>query len=147
MLKVIKRTFHKTTQMTRMIIRSPLRRHVKSRFPHMNVTRIDDAVSVDPLFANYKSMYHGHTMAQVFFGTMSHTILVYGMKSKGEFPKIYQDYVSDHGATSALRRDIAQEEQSEVVQEIDKDYKIKDQFTEPYYILSRIQWSQIQSDI
>ena len=109
-LPVVKKTLEKTTQMVKMIIRYPLRRHVKSRFPHMNVTRIDKAVLTDPLFSNCRSMYHGYTMAQVFFGTKSHTIFMYGMRSKVEFPRAYKDYIRDHGAPSALRRDNAKEE-------------------------------------
>src|SRR5688572_19017040 len=53
-LEVVKKTLKNTTQMAHMIIRYPLRRHVKSKFPHMNVTRIDETVSTDPLFANCK---------------------------------------------------------------------------------------------
>src|SRR5687767_8089351 len=101
-----------------MIIRHPLRRHVKSKFPHMNVTRIDETVSTDPLFANRKSLFHGYTAAQVFLGTKSHAIFLYGIKSKGEFPKVYKDFIRDHGAPSSLRRDNANEEQSEHVLDI-----------------------------
>ena len=90
-MNVIKKTLDKTTQMARMIIRQPLRRHVKSRFPHMNVSRIDEPISIDPMFANCKSIYHGFTAAQIFYGTKSHTIFVFGIKSKGEFPKVYKD--------------------------------------------------------
>ena len=85
-------------------------RHIKPRFSHMNVTRIDETVSTDPLFANCKSIFHGHTAAQIFFGLKSHTIFVYGIKSKGEFPNIYRDLIRDQGTPSALRRDNAQEE-------------------------------------
>jgi len=58
---------------------------------------------------------------------------VYGIKSKGEFPKVYKDFIRDHGAPSALRRDNAKEEQSESVQEINREFMIKDQYTEPYH--------------
>jgi len=119
--------------MAKMIIRYPLRRHVKSRFPHMNVTRIDEAVSTDPLFSNCKSMYHGYTMAQIFFGTKSHTIFIYGMNSKGDFPRAYKDYIREHGAPSALRRDNAKEDNSEEVLDINREFIIKDQYTEPYH--------------
>ena len=114
-LKIVKRTLARATQMARMIIRQPLRRHVKARFPHLNVTRIDEPVSIDPMFSNCRSIHHGFTAAQVFFGTKSHTSFVYGIRSKGEFPKVYKDFIRDHGAPSALRRDNAKEEQSEVV--------------------------------
>ena len=130
---VVKKTLAKTTQMAKMIIRHPMRRHVKSRFPHMNVTRIDEPVSTDPMFSNCKSIFHGYMAAQIFYGTKSHTIFVYGIKSKGEFPKVYKDFIRDHGAPSALRRDNAKEEQSEIVKDIHREYMIKDQLTEPYH--------------
>ena len=132
-LDIVKKTLEKTTQMARIIIRHPMTCHVKSRFPHMNVTRIDEPVSTDPMFANCKSIYHGYVAAQVFYGTRSHTVFVYGIKSKGEFPKVYRDFIRDQGAPSALRRDNAKEEQSEVVMEINREYMIKDQLTEPYH--------------
>src|SRR5688500_5221910 len=118
--------------MARMIIRHPLRRYIKSRFPHMNVTRIDETVSTDPLFTNCRSIYHGYMAAQIFYGTKSHAIYIYGIKSKGEFPNAYRDYIRDHGAPSALRRDNAKEEQSGLIKDINREYMIKDQYTEPY---------------
>ena len=132
-VNIVKKTLAKTTQMARKIIRQPLRRHVKARFPHLNVTRIDEPISTDPMYSNCRSIYHGFTAAQVFFGLKSHTIFVYGIKSKGEFPRVYKDFIRDHGAPSALRRDNAKEEQSEEVQDINREYMIKDQYTEPYH--------------
>lgn len=55
----------------------------------MNVTRIDETVSADPLYANCKSISHGYTAAQIFFGTKSHTVFVYEIKSRSEFPIVY----------------------------------------------------------
>ena len=132
-LNVIKKTLQKTTQMAKMTIRHPMRRHVKSRFPYMNVTRIDEPVSTDPMFSNCRSIYYGYTAAQIFYGTKSHTIIVYGIKSKGEIPKVYRDFIREHGAPSALRRDNAREEQSEEVKEINREFVVKDQLTEPYH--------------
>lgn len=77
----------------------------------MNVFRTDEIVSTDPLFANAKSIYHGYTCAQVFFGLKSHMINVYDMKSKNNFPKVYKDFIREQGCPSALRRDNAKEEQ------------------------------------
>ena len=51
---------------------------------------------------------------------------------KGEFPKVYRDFIRDQGAPSALRRDNAREEQSELVKEINREFMIKDQYPEPY---------------
>lgn len=131
-IKVIQKTLEHTTQMARMIIRTPLRRHVKSRIPWMNVNRLDETVSTDPMFANCKSMYHGYIGAQVYYGCVSHNINVYGLKSKGEFPRTYRDFIREHGAPSTLRRDNAKEEQSQEVQDIHRDLLIKDAFSEPH---------------
>ena len=46
---------------------------------------------------------------------------------------MYRDFIRDHGAPSALRRDNAKEEQSEAVKDINREFNIKDQFTEPYH--------------
>ena len=59
----VKKTLKKTTQLAMMVIRYPLRRRIKSRFSHLNLTKIDEVVSTDPLFANCKSVYHVYTVA------------------------------------------------------------------------------------
>src|SRR5688500_20329216 len=97
-----------------MIFKALLERHIKPRFPHMNVTRINETVSTDPLYANCRSIYHGFTMAQIFFDTKSHTFYVYEIKSRAEFPNIYKDFIREHGAPSALRRDNARSEERRV---------------------------------
>ena len=126
-LHVVKKTLERTTQMARMSIRQPLRRHIKSRLPHMNVFGMNKTFSTDPFFANVKSIYHGYLGAQVFYGTKSHTIFIYGFRKKGEFPKLYREFIREHGAPSALRRDNAKEEQSEEVMDIHRELFIKDQ--------------------
>ena len=132
-INIIQETLKRTTQLAKMVIRYPMRRHIKSRAPHLNVFRIEETISTDPLFANVKSIYHGYTCAQVFFGLKSHMINVYGMRSKGNFPEVYRDFIREQGCPSALRRDNAKEEQSEEVLKIHRDLFIKDQFTEPYH--------------
>ena len=53
------------------------------------------------------------------------------MDNTWEFPQKYRDFIRDHGAPSALRRDNAQEECSEEVDKIHQELFIKDQFSEP----------------
>lgn len=132
-LRVIKKTLQRTTQMAKMTLRHPLQRHIKPRNSHMNVTRIDETFSTDPFFANVKSVYHQYIGAQMFYGTKSHTIFIYEFRKKGEFPKLYRDFIREHGAPSTLRRDNAKEEQSEEVIEINRELLIKDQYTEPHH--------------
>src|SRR5687768_5511993 len=101
--------------MAKMIIKSPMSRHIKARNPHMNVTRVDETVSTDLLFSNCRIIWHGFTAAQIFFGTKSHTIFVYRIRLRAEFPNVYKDFIRAQGAPSALRRDNAQEEKGEQV--------------------------------
>ena len=86
-VSVVKDTLRKTTQMAKMIIKTPMSRHIKARNPHMNVTRVDETVSTDPLFSNCKSIWHGFTAAQIFFGTKSHTILSMGSSQEQNFQR------------------------------------------------------------
>ena len=132
-LDIVKKTLQCTTQLARMVIRAPLRRHFKPRAPFANVSRLEEAVSTDPKFANCRSLHHGYTGAQVFYGINSHCINVYGFKSKSEFPRIYKDFIREEGAPSILRRDNAKEEASEEVLQINRDLFIKDGFSEPYH--------------
>ena len=125
-LDIVKATLASTSQLTRMVIRYPLRRHYKSRAPFLNVHRLDEVVSTDPFFANCPSLHHGYLGAQVFYGLTSHCIDVYGFKSKGEFPTLYRDFIRENGAPSTLRRDNAKEEQSTAVQDIHRELYIKD---------------------
>ena len=130
-LEVVQKTLENTTQLAKMIVRFPLRRHVRARFKWANVHRIQETVSTDPLFSNVKSAFDGFTGAQVFYGCTSHCIHVYGIKSKGEFHQVYRDFIREHGAPSVLRRDNAKEENNVAIQSIQRELLIKDEYIEP----------------
>ena len=117
----IKDTLKRSTQLAKMTIRFPLQRHQKSRFSFLRSNKLEETVSTDWKFANCKSIGHGHTGMQVFFGLKSRCINVYGGKSKSEFPDLYRDFIRDHGAPSSLRRDNALEEQSQKVDAIHRE--------------------------
>ena len=131
-VKVIKKTLDMTTQLAKMIIRNPLRRHVKNRVPKRMSTRIDETVSTDPMFANVPSIFYGFLGIQVFFCHKSHCIMMEGFKSKGEFPNLYKDFLREHGNPSTLRRDNSKEQCSEEISEINRDRGIRDEYSEPY---------------
>ena len=105
---------------------------MKSRLAFIQAKRLEEVVSTDPMFANCRCLGYGYTGAQVFYGLKSTQIDVYGFRSKGEFPQLYRDFIKEHGAPSALRRDNAKEEQSAAVDEIHRELFIQDQFSEPY---------------
>ena len=93
-----------------MIIRHPLRRHVKNRAPKCLSTRIDETVSTDPMFANVPSIFHGFLGLQAFFCGESKCIMIEGFKNKGEFPNLHMDFMRKHGTPSILRRDNSKEQ-------------------------------------
>ena len=67
-LRVISKTLSRTTQMAKMVIRYPLRRHVRSRMSFMRAQRLNETVSTDPMYANCRCLGHGYTGIQVFYG-------------------------------------------------------------------------------
>ena len=67
-IEVIKKTFAKTTQFARNIIRLPFRTHLKSRFPALNVRRRNKPVATDTVWADEPAIDDGSTAAQVFVG-------------------------------------------------------------------------------
>ena len=109
-----------------------MRRHFKARHPALNVHRLSEVVSTDPIFSNCKAIGDGSIGAQVFYGLSSKCIDLFGFKRKSEFPRCYKDFIRNNGAPSALRRDNAKEEQSEEIGGIQRQYLIKDQFSEPH---------------
>lgn len=83
-------------------------------------------------FANCASA-DGYTCAQVFYGLTSQCINVYGMKSEHEGFARYQDFLREEGAPYGLRRDNSKMQSSVKFTEMNRDYMIEDQFTEPYH--------------
>ena len=76
----------------------------------------------------------------------SRVINIYGMKSKSEFPQVYADFLRSEGIPTVLRRDNANEEDSDAVKRLNRQYLVKDEYTEPYHPqqnpveLNAIQW-------
>ena len=128
-LETIRKTLEATTQLAITVFRYPLRRHRKSRFAWLSATRLQETVSTDDKKFSSRQ-YGGEGYAQVFYGTVSRMINVYGMKRKGDFPKVYRDFIREEGIPSVLRRDQAKYEDSEVVRDIQREFMIKDSFSE-----------------
>ena len=132
-LEVIRKTLECTTQLARMTLRVPLRRHLKARFPWLNVNRLDEVVSVDPFFANCRSLSHGFHGAYLFMGLDSRFLSVYGFCPKGrDFPAILRDYYRNEGAPSVLRTDNGKDLTSNAVKEILREYHTKEHYSEAY---------------
>jgi hypothetical protein len=130
-IQVVRETLKRTTRAAKAIIRLPFIRHIAARFAWMNRHKLREKVATDVLFAHVKAI-GGYDCAQVFYGMTSRCINVYGMKSKSEFPKVYQDFLRNEGIPTVLRRDGAKEEDSIEVTKLQRKYLIKDEYSEPY---------------
>ena len=130
-LEVVRQTLLHTTQLAKAIIHAPLKKHFHSRFRYLNRLCIHETVSMDTLLANCKGVT-GKSCAQVFYGITSHVMNVYGMKSKAEVPAIYKDFIREEGIPSILHRDGAKEQASEAMQDINREFIVKDSFPEPH---------------
>ena len=84
---------------------------------------------MDTYFTNTHAL-GGATCAQVFYGVHSHMINVYGMKSESEMPDAYKDFICDEGVPRILCRDNSQIQKGTRTTKINREYFIKDQFTE-----------------
>ena len=119
--------------MAKLIPNYPLKRHFKARYPFSNVSRLDETISTDPIFANCLSIHDRFRGAQIFYGLVSHMINVAGMRKKSDFIHVYQALIRSEGAPSTLRRDNALEECSEEVIDLHRKLMIKDEFSEPHH--------------
>lgn len=66
-LRILEHTVRYTTQISKAILRFPMRRHIKDRFPFLNRIRLREVVATDTMFSNCRAI-GGYTCAQVFYG-------------------------------------------------------------------------------
>jgi hypothetical protein len=108
-----------------------MRKHIKARFPHLNNRRLQEGISTDRLYSNCADVGFGYTSAHVFYGMHSTNIHVYGHRPGGDgLYNCYRDLCREQGIPSVLRRDNAQELQSNKVRDFHREYLIRDEFSE-----------------
>ena len=105
--EIVQKTLECTLQTAKHIFRHPQRKHLRPRNFGMNIPRLPEMVSTDPIFANCKSIHDGFWGTQIYLGKKSKYLNGYGFKSKAEMPNNYEDFIRNEGAPSALRRDNA----------------------------------------
>ena len=133
-LEVIKRTLDATTQWAITKTYFPLRKHHVSRFPWNNRSRLKEIVSMDTIFSPVKGL-DGSNCSQVFFGIISCMINVYHMPSKENIHivKDYQDFMRYEGVPDTLHRDMAPEQKTQDIIDINRRMIVKDTCAEPGY--------------
>ena len=127
----IQRTFEATTQLAKHVpLRIPLRRHHKSRFPYLNRKRLPETVATDTYFSKEKA-YGGYTCVQLFVGTTSQFIQVYGLQRESLGVQALEDFIRDIGAPHDIRSDNAKMEIGIAWTQLCRKYNIAQSTTEP----------------
>jgi hypothetical protein len=128
----IRKTLQNTTQIAKAVTNYPMIRHLASRFKLLNRFRLREVVSTDTIFSSVRAV-GGARCAQVFYGLTSHHMDVYGMGSKSQFPDIYKEFIRDQGVPSGLHRDNASEQRSHIITQLNREYEVKESFSEAGY--------------
>ncbi len=131
-MEICEKTMKATTQLAKNHLRLPLREHYKSRFPGLNVKRLNETFATDTFFSSEKAL-GGYTCAQIFVGKSSYLTEVFAMHRESSMSDTLSDFIRKWGAPYALLSDNAKSETSKAVKEILRKYNIKDLQTEAYH--------------
>ena len=129
----IKETFKHTTQWGASVTTFPMKRHLKSRNPALNVPRRHEAVATDTGNSVTPAVDSGVKMAQLFVWKESLVSDIYPMRSGKQFVNTLEDNIHRYCAMDKLISDSAKNEISHKVMDILRDYKINDWQSEPYH--------------
>ncbi|MGH7955328.1 MAG: hypothetical protein ACREOZ_05140 [Gloeomargaritales cyanobacterium] len=135
-LDVVKKTLKCTTWMGKLDPRVPLRRHIKSRLPHMGLVRLQEEVAMDTVYPSQLHEirdYSGNTCAQVFVGLESNYIFAVLMKAERDGPAALQDFIRYVGCPSCLRNDRSKMQLNEKIKKICRGAYIPQCTTESYH--------------
>ena len=129
----IKETFKHTTQWGASIAIFPMKRHLKSRNPALNVPRRHEAVATDTAYSDTPAIDSGVKMAQLFVGKESLVSDIYPMRSGKQFVNTLEDNIHRHSAMDKIISDSAKNKISHKVKDILRAYNINDWQSEPYH--------------
>ena len=122
----IRDTFKHTTKRRASVGTFPMKKHLKSRNPAVNVPRGHEAVATDTVYSDSPGVDSGVKQAQLFVGKESLASDIYAMRSGQQFVITLEDNIWSHGAMDTLISDSAKSEISHKVQDILRAYNISD---------------------
>ena len=105
---VVQKTFQNSTQYARLPSGTTLKRAFKSPNPALNVTRRNEPVACDIVYADVPAIDNGSTAAVLFVGTETQVTDVYGIKTDKQFVNTLEDNITNRGAPHKLISDSAQ---------------------------------------
>ena len=130
---IVKQTIDQTTQWGVALDSFPMKKHLKSRNPALNVPRRHEPVATDIIFSDTPAVDSGVKQAQVFVGRDSLVADVYPMKSGKQFVNTLERNIRRRGAMDKLLSDSAKTEISKKVMDILRAYHISNWHSEPYH--------------
>ena len=130
--RVIKTTLEHTTAYAKGEIRTPLQRHIKSRFPQLNVRRLRETVASDTLYGTVTAL-GGYTCAQLFVGTTSAAVAIFPLRTESDGPEALQDYIRTIGAPVAMRTDNSKMQLGVAWKRVLRRMVIRTENTEPHH--------------
>jgi hypothetical protein len=92
-----------------------LKKHYKSLFLALNVQHCHERVATDTVYSDTPAIDRGETCVQIFVGTETLVIDVYGMKTEKQFVKALEDNIHERVAMSLFPSGRAQVEISACV--------------------------------
>ena len=95
----------------------PMKKHLKSRNPALNIPGRHEAVATDTVFSDTPAVDSGVKQTQVFVGRDTLVADAYPMKSGKEFVNSLEDNIRRQGAMDKLLNDSAKTEISNKVME------------------------------
>ena len=128
---IVKQTIDQTTQWGVALESFPMKRHLKSKNPALNVPLRHEPVATDTSFSDTPAVDSGVKQAQVFVGRDSLVANVYPMKSGKQFVNTLEDNIRRRGAMDKLFSDSAKTEISKKVMDILRAYHISNWHSEP----------------
>ena len=111
----------------------PMKKHLKSRNPALNIPRWHEAVATDTVFSDTPAVDSGVKQAQVFVGRDTLVADAYPMESGKQFVNTLEDNIRRWGAMDKLLSDSAKTEIFNKVMDILRAYHISNWHSEPYH--------------
>ena len=111
----------------------PMKKHLKSRNPALNIPRRHEAVATDTVFSDTSAVDSCVKQAQVFVGRDTLVADAYPMKCGKQFVNTLEDNIRRRGAMDKLLSDSAKTEISNKVMDILRAYHISNWHSEPYH--------------
>ena len=111
----------------------PMKKHLKSRNPALNIPRRHEPVATDTVFSDTPAVDSGVKQAQVFVGRDTLVADAYPMKSGKQFVNTLEDNIRRRGAMDKLLSDSAKTEISNKVMDFLRAHHISNWHSESYH--------------